>query len=377
MSQARQRWQDGLWTQVAQVALGPWPIRPLFTGVLMTMIFQYGAADINATGRLQVESVFGAMPVSIARGAAIALPLWALLTLWRWRTHGRPLTRGAYLGIITIGGFCAGTTRYWLSDGSIAADPNLYALFLVRSTVLLMLVQTVVGLADARLRAQVRRADLALAQVERQQRMVLDAEERAKDLVSRFLHNRVQAGLVAVGMQLRQLEEEVSESAASRVASIRSALEVIRSDDVRQASRALSPDIRNIGLARALQELAQRFEPAMTVRIDVEGIERLPGITDEHLLACYRICEQALLNSAVHGDARLVRITARGADTGVDLEVRDDGTGLTSESPAPGAGLALVEAWVSRFAGTWALVQSPPRGTLLTASLPCTHSGDM
>lgn len=365
-----QRHRDGLWAQVAQVALGPWPVRPLLTGALLALIFQYGAADINATGRLQVDSVLGAFPMSIARGAAVALPLWAAVTLRRWVTRGRPLTRGAYLAIALFGGFCAGTTRFWLSDGDITTEPRLYLLFLIRSTVLLMLLQTVAGLADARLRAQIRRADQALAQVERQQRIVLDAEERAKDLVSRFLHNRVQAGLVAVGMQLRQLEEEVPQTAASRVASIRAALEVIRADDVRQASRALSPDIANIGLARALQELAQRYEPAMTVRIEIDGLEGIPGITSDHLLACYRISEQAMLNAAVHGDARTVRVTVHVLEDALVLEVHDDGIGLADAHPTAGAGLALIDAWATRFDGIWSLEATPPRGTRLWARLP-------
>lgn len=363
------RREDHLRSQVARVALGPWPIRPLLMGFLTALIVQFASSDINAVGRLDPDSVFSAMPLSLARGAAVALPLWAMVTLRRWTTGGKPLTRASYLTIIALGGASSGTVRFWLSDGDLATEPRIYAVFVLRAIFLLLLLHTIFGLADGRLRAQVRRADRALVEVERQRTFVLEADERARDEVSRFLHNRVQAGLVTVGMQLRQLEGAVPGEAARRVGSIRDALETIRAVDVRQASRALSPDIVTVGLPAALRELAQGYEPAMRVHIRVtEAVAA--GLSPDLLLGCYRIVEQGLLNTAAHGHATQVEVRVDADSRAVTIEVADDGGGLGPGTPQPGTGTAIIDAWVSRFDGEWSLHDvEERRGAVLRASL--------
>lgn len=364
------RWrEDHLRSQVALVALGPWPIRPLLMGVLAALIAQFASSDINTVGRLDPDSVFGAIPLSLARGAAVALPLWAMVTLRRWVTRGKPLTRVSYLMIVSLGGASTASVRFWLSEGDLAAEPRIYAVFVLRAIFFLLILHTIFGLADVRLRAQVRRADRALAEVERQRGFVLEADERARDEVSRFLHNRVQAGLVTVGMQLRQLEGVVPDEAVRRVGSIRDALETIRAVDVRQASRALSPDIRTLGLPAALRELAQGYEPAMRVEIRVTD-EVAGGLTPDLLLGCYRIVEQGLLNAAAHGHATQVEVRLDANPGEVTIEVADDGEGIGPSTPQPGTGTAIIDAWVSRFDGNWSLhgVEGR-RGAVLRASL--------
>ena len=361
---------DGtLRSQVARVALGPWPIRPLLMGFLTAIIVQFASSDINAVGRLDPDSVFAAMPLSLARGVAVALPLWAMVTLRRWVTRGKPLTRASYLTIIALGGASSGTVRFWLSDGDLATEPRIYAVFVLRAIFLLLLLHTIFGLADGRLRAQVRRADRALVEVERQQRFVLEADERARDEVSRFLHNHVQAGLVTVGMQLRQLEGVVPEEAARRVGSIRDALETIRSVDVRQASRSLSPDIETIGLTAALRELALAYEPAMQAEIHVsEEHDADPSLLLQ--LGCYRIVEQALLNSAGHGHATSVAITIDVSSDGITVIVTDNGRGLGEGDVNRGTGSAVIDAWVTRFGGSWTIGAQMGPGARLEARLP-------
>ena len=338
-------------------------------GLLTALIAQFASSDINAVGRLDPDSVFGAIPLSIARGAAVGLPLWAMVTLRRWVTRGKPLTRVSYLTIVALGGASTASVRFWLSEGDLATEPRIYAVFVLRAIFFLLILHTIFGLADGRLRAQVRRADRALVEVERQRRFVLEADERARDEVSRFLHNRVQAGLVTVGMQLRQLEGVVPDEAARRVGSIRDALETIRAVDVRQASRSLSPDIRTLGLPAALRELAQGYEPAMRVEIRVTE-EAVAGLTPDLLLGCYRIVEQGLLNAAAHGHARQVEVRVDADPREVTIEVADDGEGMRPGTPQPGSGTAIIDAWVSRFDGDWSLQGlEGRRGAVLRASL--------
>lgn len=356
---------------VARVMFGPWPIRPLLTGLLMAMIFQYSAADIDAAARLNVDAQLSTLPLSALRGAIVGLPLWALMTLRRGSTRGRPLTRLSYLAILGFGAVCAGSTRFWLSGGDLLSEPRLFVVFVIRAMFLLLIFHAILGLADVRLRAQVRRADLALAEVERQRAFVLQADERARDEVSRFLHNRVQAGLVTIGMQLRQLEGQITTETAERVASICDELETIRTEDVRQASRALSPDIRNIGLAAALRNLAGQYEPGMNITLVVEGWVSSEGESSGDCeLGCYRIVEQALLNATVHGRARNVDVEVLSSRDVITMSVVDDDTGLHIEGWNAGTGMAIMDAWCSRYGGTWSVTSTADgSGTRVDATL--------
>jgi signal transduction histidine kinase len=358
-------------SRVVRVLFGPWPIRPVFIGVLTGLLFQFSAADITSPARLSFGKVLSAMPLAVTRGAAVALSLWIALTVYRQLWHGRPLTRTAYLAITAFAAVCAGTARFLLSEGSITEEPRLYFIFVLRSMFLFLMLQLTVGLADERLRTQVSRADSALAQVERQQRMVMESEERAKDQVSRFLHNRVQAGLVTIGMEMRQLELESPPPIADRIRSIRDALETVRAEDVRQASRALSPDISTNGLAQALQELADRYSPGVSVRLIVTGeTSASTTVTPEQLLGCYRIVEQGLLNSVIHGQSTQIDIDVSIAGSEIVMIMDDNGAGLTTQSPVSGTGMALLDAWTSRFDGAWSLTnRSGGKGARLSARL--------
>lgn len=370
----------GLGPDIIQVIFGPWPIRPVLVGFICFVVFQYASGVRVVAENNIIAGGLAAAPVNALRALTIT-SCFALLTyLHRRYSGGRRLGRIGYLVIMGVTSLSVGTTRFLLDRETADISPALYVAFVLRAFITLTIINSSLGIADARLRRQMRQTDTALELVQSQRSAVLEAEERARQSVAALLHDRVQAGLVAAMLQLRQLRGSLKDDDAARLQSVISALEEIRTRDVRAASRQLSPDLRNVTLEQALKVLASTYAPAMQVFVDMTAVDldspgetRSDGQQSPLRLGVYRIVEQALLNAAAHGQASEVAVTAGVQDDQLLLTVTDDGLGLGSEPTTPGSGSAVIDAWTAALGGEWGL-EGAGLGTVLWARFPLTQS---
>lgn len=358
--------------EVAQVIFGPWPIRPVLIGFIAFVVFQY-ASGVEAVARNQVFIGAGSgLPANVVRAIAVGAMFAILLRVYRRITGRTELTRTGYLVILFVVGISAGLTRYATVMDSEDQDAGQLVFGVLRGVVTLMILTSALGVADARLLQQIRQTDAALAVVRSQRSAVLEAEERARQSIASILHDRVQAGLVAATLQLKQLANALTGDEAARLESVIADLEGIRTQDVRSASRQLSPDLRNVTLTQALKVLASTYEPAMRTTIDVDALEEAALLRDseERLrLGAYRIVEQALLNAAVHGGATEVSVSTYRDGPYLVLTIHDNGRGFSTSPITPGAGSAIIDAWAAAIDGTWVL-EDMPLGVQMTVRLP-------
>lgn len=239
----------------------------------------------------------------------------------------------------------------------------------IRVIVVLLIVHSLLGRFAERYENARLSAETALQEVRRQQALVIDADEKSRREVATFLHDRVQAGLLVIAMRLRAAANNLETHNEALETAIKE-LEQLRSDDVRGASRRLSPDFASVGLDAALADLAASWKEAMSVSIhfDGEAHARLHEEPDNrYVTAIYRIVEQALLNAAAHGKATVVEISVI-CNSHLQVTVSDNGAGLP-DSYEPGAGSAIIDAWVSSLRGSWSLEANDQR-TLLQAQWP-------
>jgi len=226
----------------------------------------------------------------------------------------------------------------------------------------------VTGAVVQRLRRETEVAQAALAESRRQQAILLESEERSRRQVAQLLHDRVQAGIIAASLELRLVGSSGDDS---RVQAVVDRLERLRDVDLRQAARALSPDLVNVDLRSALADLASGYEPTMTTRVDITpGVLRDRRVPETTLLAIYRIVEQGLLNAAGHGHALSVRVSVTMSDSTIEVVVADDRRGLPASGLHPGLGTAVIEAWCQVAGGTWSLEPGRSGGAVLRATLP-------
>lgn len=358
--------------EVTQVIFGPWPIRPVLIGFIAFVVFQY-ASGVEAVAENQVFIGAGSgLPVNIVRAVAVGLMFAILLRAYRKLTGRTELTRTGYLTILFIVGVSAGLSRYATLLDTGDRDPGQLVFGILRGVVTLMILTSALGVADSRLLKQIRETDAALALVRTQRSAVLEAEENARQSIASILHDRVQAGLVAATLQLKQLANSLKGEEAARLESVIVDLEGIRTQDVRSASRQLSPDLRNVTLTQAIKVLASTYEPAMRTIVDVDELQKaalLRSSEDPLLLGTYRIVEQALLNAAAHGAATEVKVVTRRDGEELVLTIDDDGRGVGPEPVVPGSGFAIIDAWSAAIHGSW-VVEESSTGTRVSVRLP-------
>ncbi len=186
----------------------------------------------------------------------------------------------------------------------------------------------------------------------------------------RNLARRLRAG----GMSLRGIAKEVGCSHSGIEVVLRGGqAREARADEMRRASRQLSPNLANVVLETALRELADSYRPGLTVTISIspDAASRLHGRSVvTRATGMYRICEQALLNSAIHGHASeySIRVVLDERDAYL-LEIRDNGVGLSGAPIVPGMGSTVISAWVDSLQGVWSL-EPAGAGMMLTATIP-------
>jgi signal transduction histidine kinase len=215
-----------------------------------------------------------------------------------------------------------------------------------------------VGTAIANAQA---RADLTASRAR-----VVAAADEARRRIERNLHDGIQQRLVALALQLRAIEAEVSletpqldEQLAALGTGLREAV-----DDLREISHGIHPAILSEGgLVPALKALARRSTVPMTSEVHVEI--RLPPSVEA---AAYYVASEALANAAKHANASVVHLSAAVRDGRLFLTVRDDGLG--GADPARGSGLIGLTDRVEALGGTLTIVSPRGGGTTLHVELP-------
>jgi len=244
----------------------------------------------------------------------------------------------------------------------------------IRVFALLWLMNAVIGTIFARIQRESTTAKEALQTVVAQRRLLLESEERVRGQVAAYLHDRVQTDLVSIGLRIRAAVSPGPAEMVSEVGEALADLEGVRADKIRAASRQLSPNLEHVTLEESLRDLSKTYWPAMIVTVSVSesaALELRRGDRVTGSTAIYRICEQGLLNAAIHGNATECSIeVTRTSDDKLALHLNDDGFGMQGDTVQPGMGMTVISAWVEALGGQWSL-QPSPSGTTLMATFPC------
>ncbi|MGW2049023.1 sensor histidine kinase [Streptomyces sp. NPDC001858] len=165
----------------------------------------------------------------------------------------------------------------------------------------------------------------------------LSAQERERHRIARELHDEVGQTLTAVLLQLKRVADRAPADLREELGQ---AQEATRSglDEIRRIARRLRPGVLDeLGLLSALRSLAAEFTThGLTVRHDLRT--GLPPLTEETELVLYRVAQEALTNTARHSGADRAELRVRPVADGVELLVRDNGSGLGAAAEQ-GAGI--------------------------------------
>ncbi len=143
---------------------------------------------------------------------------------------------------------------------------------------------------------------------------------------------------------------------------------------VRRIATRLHPTlVDQVGLAAALQSLAEEVERGSDLEVHLSCAGDAAAVPVETARAAYRIAQESLRNAVRHSGARVATVGVQVAAGRLDLRVHDDGDGFDAGTLArEGLGLASLRERALCVGGTAEVRSRPGAGTTIAASLPLT-----
>ena len=355
--------------------LGPWPLRPVLTGVTIALYLS-GIRNSERISSGNFETAWLTEGTGVAVAIAVMCGVVMQAGVFWQRKFG--IRAGSYVFFVLLTSATMISLRILVGDvdSSVLGDIPTVMGAIGRIAVVVFLILIITGQAGAKLQEQVKQKQAALDLARAQQDSLLRGDEFTRRQIAGVLHDRVQARLIATCLELQMVDVREADATQRTIDATVTQLEEIRSVDVRRVARALSPRLGEVDLESALDDLAFQYEPAMKSTIEVDSIlEEVRTRPHQNvLLGVYRIIEQALLNSAGHGAARLCEIHVWSDGDVLRLTVRDDGRGFGDGPTTNGFGSSLMTAWAQSLGGAWSWKSGKNGGVWLEASLPVRHS---
>ena len=301
------------------------------------------------------------LPVSVLTGSVLViLPLamalygvvFTILPLL-----GVPVAGIPYLGALVAHTLLAGLGGLVLSLAGIWLAPRLLPAYALTARALL---------------GPTRQAELAtrVQHLSQTRSDFIDSGAAELRRIERDLHDGAQARLVAMGMTLDAIEQQLESSpeAARALLAEAKASSIKALSELRDLVRGIHPPVlADRGLGEAVRALA--LDAPFPVRICLE----LPGRPAAPVeSAAYFAVSELLANVSKHAGAREAWVDIRHTAERLRISVGDDGRG--GAEPGLGTGLRGIERRLAVFDGVLA-VSSPAGGpTLVNLEIPCALS---
>ncbi|MFT3719234.1 cache domain-containing protein [Pseudorhodoferax sp.] len=204
-------------------------------------------------------------------------------------------------------------------------------------------------------------------------RRVVQSQEDERARLARELHDGTSQALVGVKLQI----ESYTDTLAQRPPALATALDRLHAAlaEVRGLSHRLRPALLDtLGLAAALERLAQEFDAAGGIRAGMQVQGTPCELEPDAKTALFRVAQEALTNVHKHAaGAHRVRIVLAFDGDAVRLRVQDDGQGFdvlaVQLDARRGIGLRNMRERMEAIGGRLHLV-SAPGATMVEAELP-------
>jgi two-component system NarL family sensor kinase len=271
---------------------------------------------------------------------------------WSRPSTGKSAPKLGYVVVLPAWGWMLGTGIY-LDDvdaalAAVAAQEAQHIdntmLWIASIAILMALLVAACGLA-----LNIRESRVADAKLKALAQRVVVSQEEERARLSRDLHDGISQCLVSIKLQIeagliRLTGKEMKNGSAAAI--FERSTEQLNGvlSEVRRISHNLRPAILDdLGLAAALEHLAQEFSEccAIPVSFAEEGVT--DGLSEVANTVLFRIAQEALTNIKRHAGASRIEITLSGTQRQVCLRIADDGAGFdlgdVAQHPKRGIGL--------------------------------------
>jgi signal transduction histidine kinase len=219
------------------------------------------------------------------------------------------------------------------------------------------------------------------ADLQRSRERLVTAREEERRRLRRDLHDGLGPTLAALVLKAgsaRALYPRDPRAADALLLGLETDLNSVVGEIRRLVYNLRPPALDDLGLVAAIRACAAEYggrasgtaaegNPVPTITVDAPA--DLPALPAAVEVAAYRITQEALTNVTRHARAHdcVVRLALH--DSLLEVEVHDDGVGITAERQA-GVGLASMRERAAELGGTCVIEARPDSGTWVQARLP-------
>jgi signal transduction histidine kinase len=211
-----------------------------------------------------------------------------------------------------------------------------------------------VPLEVARLRLVLREA---LTETEASRHRLVEASAAERRKLERELHDGAQQRIVATGMRLRLLQQQLP---ADQAAEVDAAVAELQGtvDELRRIAQGVRPILLDDGLAAALAAV----KASSPIPFDLT-VGDLPAVSDIRALTAYLVVTEAVANVLKHARATRISVTVAARQDRLVVEVVDDGVGgVPTNAP-----LTALRDRIVSVGGTLGIRSTPGGGTTIQA----------
>lgn len=202
------------------------------------------------------------------------------------------------------------------------------------------------------------------------------AEERERRKLALSLHDRIGQGLAVVKLKIESLGQLLPVEQRVRLDSISELLHQIV-NDTRALTFEISPPILyELGLGQAIVWLGEHFARQFGLRVEVQGDESLPRLSEGVQVMMFRSTQELLTNVVKHARAGRVTVRLESEARMLSVSVEDDGIGfdplLQRRYPLAtgGFGLFSIRERILHLGGQVEIESKPGHGTKVRVLAP-------
>ena len=168
--------------------------------------------------------------------------------------------------------------------------------------------------------------------------------EQERTMIAREVHDELGQTLTALKIDLVRIQKRISKEQHEVHAIIDTMLESTEASlgAVQRISSNLRPALLDdLGLVAAVEWLVQEFQKRTGIRCTLSMLEEL-SLNSEKKTALFRILQEAITNVARHADATQLQIELSLKGTWLNLQIIDNGKGITEEDANSSSSLGLL-----------------------------------
>jgi signal transduction histidine kinase len=202
------------------------------------------------------------------------------------------------------------------------------------------------------------------------------ARETERQKIAGELHDQIGQDLVLAAMKLGALKGSVSAKKMPLVAEIQNLIKQAI-DETRSLACELYPQaLHDLGLAGAVEWLVEKTGVKFGLACSCEVAWAPPELSQEIEATIFQAIRELLVNVAKHARATEARVSVRGQDRWLLVEIVDDGQGfdpgrVCARDPRRGGfGLISIRERLSNFGGRLSIDSAPGQGTRITLTVP-------